>query len=43
MYISKSEGANLWLSVLTDFQNGGVEDILIACIDGLKGFLEAIQ
>ena len=43
MYISKNEGANFWLSVLTDLQNRGVEDILIACIDGLKGFPEAIQ
>lgn len=36
MYISKSEGANFWLSVLTDLQNRGVHDILIACVDGLK-------
>jgi len=43
MYISKNEGANFWLSVLTDLQNRGVEDILIAYIDGLKGFPEAIQ
>ena len=43
MYISRNEGANFWLSVLTDLQNRGVEDILIACIDGLKGFPEAIQ
>lgn len=38
MYISKNEGDNSWLSVLTDLQNRGVEDILIACIDGLKVF-----
>lgn len=43
MYISKNESANFWLSVLTDLQNRGVEDILIAYIDGLKGFPEAIQ
>ena len=43
MYISRNEGANFWLSVPTDLQNRGVEDILIACIDGLKGFPEAIQ
>ena len=43
MYIYRSEGANFWLSVLTDLQNRGVEDILIACVDGLKGFPEAIQ
>ncbi|GAE21841.1 transposase [Bacteroides pyogenes JCM 10003] len=42
MYIAKSEGANFWLSVLTDFQNRGVQDILIACIDNLKGFSDAI-
>ncbi len=38
MYISESEGANFWLSILTDLQHRGVEDILIACIDNLKGF-----
>lgn len=43
MYVSENEGANFWLSVLTDLQNRGVEDILIACIDNLKGFSEAIQ
>jgi transposase-like protein len=43
MYISKSEGANFWLSALTDLQNRGVNDILIACIDGLKGFPDAIR
>jgi len=43
MYVSEKEGANFWLSVLTDLQNRGVEDILIACIDNLKGFSEAIQ
>ena len=42
MYISESEGANFWLSVLTDLQNRGVKDVLIACIDNLKGFAEAI-
>lgn len=42
MYISKSEGANFWLNVLTDLQNRGVQDILIACVDGLKGFPDAI-
>ena len=42
MYISKSEGANFWLSVLTDLQSRGVRDILIACVDGLKGFPDAI-
>ncbi len=43
MYVNQSEGANFWLSVLTDLQNRGVADILIACIDNLKGFAEAIQ
>ena len=43
MYVSENEGANFWLSVLTDLQNRGVQDILIACIDNLKGFSEAIQ
>lgn len=37
------EGANFWLSVVTDLQNRGVEDIFIACVDGLKGFEDAIQ
>jgi transposase-like protein len=40
MYVSESEGANFWLSVLTDLQNRGVKDILIACIDNLKGFAD---
>lgn len=43
MYVSKSEGANFWLSVLTDLQNRGVKDIMIACIDGLSGFPDAIK
>lgn len=43
LYISESEGANFWLSVLTDIKNRGVEDILIAAVDGLKGFPEAIK
>ena len=43
LYLSENEGANFWLSVLTDLQNRGVKDILIACIDGLKGFPEAIN
>lgn len=42
MYISESEGANFWLQVLTDLQNRGLEDILIASTDNLKGFKEAI-
>lgn len=42
MYISESEGANFWLQVLTDLQNRGLEDVLIACTDNLKGFTNAI-
>lgn len=42
MYVSESEGAKFWLSVLTDLQHRGVKDILIACIDNLGGFEEAI-
>lgn len=42
MYISESEGAKFWLGVLTDLQQRGVKDILIACIDNLGGFEEAI-
>ena len=43
LYLSDAEGAHYWLSVLTDLQNRGVTDILIACVDGLKGFPEAIE
>lgn len=43
LYISENEGARFWLNVLTDIQNRGVKDILIACIDNLKGFAEAIE
>jgi transposase-like protein len=43
LYLSDQEGAHRWLSVLTDLHNRGVKDILIACVDGLKGFPEAIE
>jgi len=43
LWIGESEGANFWLSVITELRNRGVEDILIACIDGLKGFPDAIS
>jgi len=43
LYLSDQEGAHHWLSVLTDLYNRGVKDILIACVDGLKGFTEAIE
>jgi len=42
IYLSANESASYWLSILTDLQNRGVEDVLIACIDGLTGFPEAI-
>lgn len=43
MWLSENEGAKFWLGILTELQNRGVQDILIACIDGLKGFPDAIQ
>ncbi len=43
LYLSESEGANFWLQVLTDLNNRGVRDILIASVDGLNGFPEAIN
>ncbi|MCJ8166103.1 IS256 family transposase [Pontibacter sp. E15-1] len=43
VYVSESEGATFWLAVLTDLQQRGVQDMLIACIDNLKGFAEAIS
>lgn len=42
VYVSENEGANFWLSVLTDLQNRGMKDVLIACIDNLSGFEQAI-
>ena len=42
-YVAESEGANFWLGVLNDLRERGVQDILIACVDGLKGFPEAIN
>ena len=43
IYLAETEGAKFWQQVLTDLQNRGVEDILIVCIDNLKGFPEAIE
>ena len=43
IWISENEGAKFWLSVLTEIKNRGVEDIFIACVDGLTGFPEAIS
>lgn len=42
IWLSEKEGAHFWLSVMTELRNRGVNDILIACVDGLKGFPEAI-
>ncbi len=42
-YLSETEGAKFWMSVLTDLKNRGVEDILIACMDGLTGFPDAVR
>jgi transposase-like protein len=42
MWLSENEGAKFWLNVLTELQTRGVKDILIACVDGLKGFPDAI-
>jgi putative transposase len=42
LWTSATEGAKLWLQILTEIRNRGVQDILIACVDGLKGFPEAI-
>ena len=42
MWVSENEGAKFWLSVLTELNNRGVKDILIACVDGLTGFPDAI-
>lgn len=43
MWLSENEGAKFWLGILTELKTRGLEDILIACVDGLKGFPEAIQ
>lgn len=43
MWLSENEGAKFWLNVLTELQNRGIKDILIACVDGLKGFPDAIN
>jgi putative transposase len=43
MRASETEGAKFWLSIITELKNGGVKDIFIACVDGLKGFPEAIE
>ncbi len=43
MWISENEGAKFWLGILTELKNRGLEDIFVACVDGLRGFPEAIQ
>jgi putative transposase len=43
LWLAETEGAKFWLSVLTELKTRGLQDILIACVDGLKGFPEAIQ
>src|ERR1700739_2941309 len=43
MWFQESEGAKFWMQVLTDLKTRGVKDILICCVDGLKGFPEAIE
>ncbi|AZN35553.1 hypothetical protein EJO50_03050 [Iodobacter ciconiae] len=42
LWMSENEGAKFWLSVLTELKTRGVQDILIACVDGLKGFPDTI-
>lgn len=43
MWIADTEGAKFWMMVLTELKNRGLQDIFIACVDGLKGFTEAIE
>lgn len=43
LWISNNEGAKFWLNVITELKNRGVNDIFIACVDGLKGFPDAIE
>jgi len=43
LWAAQNEGAKFWLQVLTELQNRGVKDIVIACVDGLKGFPEVIE
>ena len=43
MWAAEAEGAKFWLSVVTELKNRGIADIYIACVDGLKGFPEAIE
>ena len=43
LWVTDNEGAKFWLKVLTDLRNRGMKDVFIACVDGLKGFPEAIE
>lgn len=43
LWLTENEGAKFWLGILTELKNRGLRDILIACVDGLKGFPEAIE
>lgn len=43
LWLAQNEGAKFWLQVVTELRNRGVQDIFIACVDGLKGFPEAIE
>ena len=43
LWTSANEGAKIWLSILTELRNRGVKDVFIACVDGLKGFPQAIE
>ena len=43
MWVANSEGAKFWLHVLTELKNRGVRDIFIGCVDGVKGFPEAME
>lgn len=42
LWLAENEGAKLWRSVLSELKSQGLQDILIACVDGLKGFPEAL-
>jgi len=43
MWLSENEGAKFWMSVLTELQNRGLQDIIITCVDGLSGFPDAVN
>ena len=43
MYVGQNESAKFWLSILNELKDRGVKDILIACVDGLTGFPQAIE